>query len=79
MKEPQIHSHITDELPKDHPLAFESVYCSACGGMLHCDNNECMQTWIEAGHGNWCIKCFAKIHGVDMLRYGFRLDGKGNR
>lgn len=59
-KEPLIHSHITDVLPDDHPLATSNVYCSApyCGEMLHAFNNECMQTWIETENGNFCARHF---------------------
>ena len=63
--EPQIHSHVTDVLPDDHPLAFETVYCDCTkehenGEMLHCGNNECMQTWIEFCGFHICVKCFIK-------------------
>ena len=66
MREPQIHSHITDMLPDDHPLANETFSCqraAACKTMLHADNNECMTTWVETGRGNFCFPCF-----VDALR-----------
>lgn len=58
--EPLIHSHITDVLNDEHPLAYEIVNCKICRAMLHCSNNECMTTWIEAGLGNYCLQCFAK-------------------
>ena len=57
-KEPIIHSHITDVLPENHPLAYKTVYCDKCGVMVHCGNNECMQTWLETSWGNYCTKCF---------------------
>lgn len=56
--EPLIHSHITDCLPEDHPMAYEFVYCDKCGDTLHACNNECMQTWTEMQRGNFCTKCF---------------------
>jgi hypothetical protein len=43
------------------------VYCASCKAMLHASNNECMQTWVETGRGNFCVKCFAKISDVDAL------------
>lgn len=60
MKEPQIHSHITDYLDESHPLHDKEVYCASCKEMLHFYINECMQTWIETGEGNYCVKCFFK-------------------
>ena len=63
MREPLIHSHITDELLDDHPLAFKTVDCEKCGVMVHASNNECMQTWVETGEGNYCLRCFAKLTG----------------
>lgn len=63
ISEPKIHSHITDVLPDDHRLARESIFCEKCGDMLHAFNNECMQTWVETGRGNFCLKCFAATRG----------------
>jgi len=65
MKDPILHSHIEDALPDDHPLAFKSVYCDGtdCSRMLHAFNNECMQTWVETGQGNYCLGCFMKLGG----------------
>jgi len=60
MKEPKIHSHITDGLSENDNNAYKCVYCNICSEMLHCSNNECMQTWIETGEGNFCFKCFSK-------------------
>jgi hypothetical protein len=59
MDEPRIHSHITDALPENHPLAYKDVRCQGCSDFLHAANNECMQTWIETGRGNLCLGCFA--------------------
>lgn len=58
MKEPIIHSHLSDKLPKNHPLAYESVYCKKCDETLHCGSNECMQTWLETERGNFCVNCY---------------------
>jgi len=76
--EPLIHSHLTDVLPEGHPLAFDEVYCSDCGVMVHCGNNECMQTWIETGRGNFCTKCFFKYE-VDVLEGNWGLKLKMTR
>lgn len=81
--EPQIHSHITDILPEGHYLAYETVDCKTCHVMLHADNNECMQTWIETGKGNYCLKCFMalskeKNHNVLEDEYALKLNNKGN-
>ena len=65
MSEPLIHSHLTDVLPMDHPLANDSVYCKKCNVMLHASNNECMQTWIETALGNFCTKCFPVVEVLD--------------
>jgi len=59
--EPLIHSHITDMLPDDHPLAYTPVCCKECDAFCHSSNNECMQTWVEYNGDNYCGKCFAKI------------------
>ena len=71
-QDPRLHSHIEDALPDGHPMAFECVYCSTCGGMLHNNNNECMQTWVETGAGDFCVECFSKIPDVSGLedKYG---------
>lgn len=76
MRDPQIHSHIEDELPTDHEKAFACVLCSSCGEMLHASNNECMQTWVETGKGDFCIPCFSKIADVQSLddEYGLKKD-----
>ena len=67
IQDPKLHSHIEDTLPDDHPLAFESVECLTCHVLVHAFNNECMQTWIETGQGNFCVACFANIPGVLAL------------
>lgn len=73
MSEPKIHSHITDELPQNHPLAFSCIYCDSLNclsregsAMLHASNNECMQTWVESGIGNYCIRCFVNLKFDDI-------------
>ena len=58
MREPIIHSHITDVLPGDHPWAHENVCCNKCGRLVHAFNNECMTTWVETGEGPKCFACF---------------------
>ena len=65
MREPLIHSHITDKLPEGHPLKWETVACKSCFRTLCCVD-ECMQTWVEAGTGNYCTGCFAK-HDLGYL------------
>jgi hypothetical protein len=74
--EPLIHSHITDGLPDDHPMANEVVDCKMCGVMVHAFNNECMQTWVESGQGNYCLGCFVEVlksrgeYGISVLHPG---------
>ena len=53
-----IHTHISDALPKDHPLANSNVKCNECGASLHAAHNECMQTWYETDIGNFCTLCY---------------------
>ncbi len=62
--EPLIHSHIEDCLPEGHRLAWASVFCAVCGEMVHCENNECMQIWVETGVGDYCLPCFAAESAV---------------
>jgi hypothetical protein len=79
LREPLIHSGITDLLPDDHPLAYTSISCQQCGGLLHAFNNECMQTWVETGKGNFCLSCFVKLYEADEgedARWGLPLIGK---
>lgn len=72
MIEPKIHSHIEDCLDDDHPLAFEQVRCAKCGELVHAGNNECMQTWVETGQGNYCVVCWSVLIGCyRTTRYGF--------
>ncbi len=67
-REPRIHSHIEDCLPENHPLAFKQVSCDSKrpdgswlhDELLHAANNECMQTWVETGEGNYCWACASK-------------------
>lgn len=72
MREPIIHSHITDELPEDHPLSHESIECDkkGCVREFHCWNNECMSTWIETGRGNYCFQCFVDILKEENEEFG---------
>ena len=64
--DPILHSHISDMLPELHPLAYEHLNCKHCGELVHAANNECMQTWIESGEGNYCLSCFSRIGGPDL-------------
>ena len=72
-KEPQIHSHIEDGLPDEHPLAGECVYCAKCNAMVHANNNECMQTWIETEFGNYCSLCFEFSDHMEFLEENLAL------
>jgi hypothetical protein len=63
VREPVLHSHVSDALPDDHPLASENVSCASCDEMVHASNNECMQTWVETGKGPHCLLCFARRTG----------------
>jgi hypothetical protein len=65
MREPIIHSGITDQLPADHPLAWESVYCVKCGQMVHGIPNENMRPWVETGKGAWCLEDFTAAFAED--------------
>jgi hypothetical protein len=67
IKDPILHSHIEDVLPEDHPDAYKTLSCVECNRMIHAINNECMQTWIESGKGNFCLKCFACLPEVEAL------------
>ena len=85
MIEPLIHSHLTDVLPEDNPLHDKTVYCDVCHKMVHCENNECMTTWVEVQireiecldgkltfGGNFCIKCFAALQNVEIMMIPYR-------
>ena len=61
LTEPKIHSHIEDVLPDCHPQAYTNLHCKCCNVMVHAFNNECMQTWVETGDGNFCFACFAAV------------------
>lgn len=61
--EPRIHSHIGDGLPEGHPKAYEHFGCENCEDLVHANNNECMQTWIETGKGDFCMQCWADLLG----------------
>jgi hypothetical protein len=69
LREPRIHSHITDCLPDDHPLAYSGVACRTCLALLHAANNECMQTWVETGRGTYCLACFVcEVGGLECTK-----------
>ncbi len=59
--EPLIHSHHTDRLPDEDVRARQMLLCQRCKKMVHADNNECMQTWVEWGEGILCGRCFAPL------------------
>lgn len=64
-RDPVLHTFITDSLPDDHPLAWESVACVACGGACHAVNNETMDNWFETGKGPHCWDCFIRLFDYD--------------
>lgn len=55
--EPIIHSHKSDRLPAEHPLARKDVCCAKCKELVHAWNNECMQTWVEIEKIPFCMNC----------------------
>lgn len=67
MREPKIHSHITDVLPEEHPRAHDKIMCDAdgCDEVLHYYWNECMTTWVETGKGNFCLRHFVQLGTYD--------------
>lgn len=69
--EPRIWSGITDCLPDDHPLAWETLSCSTCGTMVHAANNENMDTWVETGRDVFCLP-----HFVEAVRSGDQPEGR---
>jgi hypothetical protein len=88
--EPRIHSHVTDRLPPDHPLATRRIYCDRCETLLHLQTNSCMRTWIESGRGNYCMRCFivaagglapdeTRLAGVDCLSRSFGFDARSRQ
>ena len=56
--EPIIHSHITDELPENHILAYHQISCARCETLVHAANNETMTTWVEYSVKAVCMTCF---------------------
>ncbi len=83
--EPLLHSHVVDRLPKAHSLARTRVRCDRCESLLHLASNTCMRTWVETGHGDFCVHCFilaagglvsddpSHLGGVDCLPPSFGL------
>ena len=63
MREPQIHSHITDALFNNYTLAWKVVICDNSRGTPLHSTNECITTWVEAGQGNYCFPCFVELRG----------------
>jgi hypothetical protein len=72
-QEPLCHSHLTDGLPDDHPLAWQQVHCERCSELVHAANNECMQTWFEFEGHVACAPCF----GDYLCLFGDALGEKG--
>jgi hypothetical protein len=69
--EPLLHTNITDELPKDHPLANVALWCKRCGCMIHASVNECMASWAETDAGNYCLICLVALDedtGLEEVR-----------
>lgn len=75
--EPLVHSHVTDVLPDDHPLAAVDVHCDRCSALVHSQINECMQTWVETGRGNYDVLCFVIAAGG--FEAGDLVDPNSNR
>ena len=73
--DPILHTHVADELPEEHPLAFSGISCRACGTLVHAGNNECMTTWVETGKGAFCLGCFSQQCG-SVVEDEFGLSGK---
>jgi hypothetical protein len=73
--EPRFHSHITDRLAKDHPLATRRVSCERCEAILHVQSNSCIRTWVESGRGNYCLYCFLVVAGGLAPDHAGRLVG----
>jgi hypothetical protein len=80
LREPLLHTGITDALWDGHPLAWTSVYCGGadCAEMLHASNNENMRGWVETGRGNFCLPCFAQIEASadDIETYALGHDAR---
>ena len=53
-----IHTFVEPALSEDHELAHQLVSCEVCGVLLHNDNNEHTELWLETGKGNYCLDCF---------------------
>ena len=63
IKEPLIHSGISvDDLPEDHPLAWENIHCHWCGATVHCELNDIHRPWIETNSGAYCVPCWDKAY-----------------
>ena len=75
MIEPLVHSHVTDRLPDEHPLARSRVYCDRCEALLHSQRNSCIRTWLETGRGNLCVRCFVLAAGGLVPDSATRLGG----
>ena len=58
--EPRFHC-FDDELPHEHPLAYEVLACKDCKTFVHV-GNETMKAWFETGIGPVCLDCFYVRH-----------------
>lgn len=75
VSEPRLHSHVTGRLPVDHLLATPRVCCHRCDALRHLQSNRCTRTWLETGHGNFCLHCFVVVAGGLADDHGLRLAG----
>lgn len=66
LREPELHTNITDELPEDHPQAYENIYCTSCSTLVHAGNNENMDSWLETNSGAYCIPCWLAAYDDDV-------------
>lgn len=57
--EPVLHTFISDSLPDDDPMAWNSIYCIDCRGLVHSIPNECMSPWASTEAGPMCWGCLA--------------------
>jgi hypothetical protein len=88
LREPCIHSRVTDCPPDRHPLACSRVRCDRCQSLVHLASNSCMRTWVESGRGNFCLRYFVpagggatadhrpQLAGVDCLPSSFGLGAR---
>jgi hypothetical protein len=75
LREPRIHSHVTDCLADRHLLARSRVQCDRCDSLVHLQSNSCMRTLVETGRGNFCLRCFVSAAGGAMPDHRSQLAG----